>query len=127
MFVFWKIWYGLFSCNKHFETNPFTLLLTMRVLFQKREFDDSVKTTCGKCRNFWSDKFWILSNIFPWIMAKNHYQSVIINKMSLLEPAILESFIKYFSIHLLSSNEEWRVVARVFILLSVLMTMFILV
>ena len=58
-------------------------------------------------------------------MPKNHYQSVITNKMSLLEAAILASFVKYLPIHLLSSNEEWRVVARAFILLSILMTMFI--
>ena len=55
-------------------------------------------------------------------MTKDHYQSVITYKMSLVEPVILTSFIKYFSIHSLSSSEEWSVVTRVFRLLSVLMT-----
>lgn len=57
MFVFQKFWYGLFSCNNHFETSRFALLLKIRVLFHKREFHDSVKTTFGNL-NF---EFYLIS------------------------------------------------------------------
>ena len=39
-------------------------------------------------------------------MPKNQYQSVITNKMYLVEFVILASFIKCLSIHPLSSSEE---------------------
>ena len=29
MFIFWKIWRALFSCNTHFEIRPFALLPTI--------------------------------------------------------------------------------------------------
>ena len=30
MFLFWKIWRALFSCNTSFEIRPFALLLTIK-------------------------------------------------------------------------------------------------
>ena len=58
-------------------------------------------------------------------MAKNQYQSIITNKMYLVELVILASFTKCLSIHPLISSEESRVVASDFKLLFVLLTMFI--
>ena len=32
MFVFWKVWRALFSCNDRFEIHPFVLLPTFRLV-----------------------------------------------------------------------------------------------
>ena len=49
---FGKFGEAFFSCNNHFEIGPFALLSTIRVLFHKREFDDSIKRTCGNAETF---------------------------------------------------------------------------